>query len=311
MAHNGTTALIIQGPTAVGKTAVSIQAALQLHTAIVSADSRQCYKEMSIGTAKPSIEELQQVQHYFVDEYPVTTHLTAADYERMALQYLTDIFSTRDVAIVCGGTGLYINALCNGLDDMPPTDAAIEEEINLAYKQQGMDWLRAAVQQEDPEFYAWGEIQNPSRLLRALIFRRSTGKSITEFRTGHKKERPFRIVKVGLELPRELLYERINKRVDIMMQEGMLEEVKALLPYRHLKNLQTVGYSELFEYIDGKCTLQEATEKIKQHTRNYAKRQMTWFKKDPEVHWLRADDKEVVSRILGILESQYGHKDKY
>ena len=298
MAYNGKTALIIQGPTAVGKTAVSIQAALQLHTSIISADSRQCYKEMSIGTAKPSAEELQQVRHYFIDEYPVTTHLTAADYERIALQYLADIFSTKDTAIVCGGTGLYINALCNGLDDMPPADAAIEAEVNLAYKEQGIDWLQAAVQQEDPEFYAAGEIQNPSRMLRALIFKRSTGKSITGFRTGNKKERPFRIIKVGLELPREMLYERINQRVDIMMQEGLLEEVKALYPYKHLKNLQTVGYSELFEYIDGKCTLHEATEKIKQHTRNYAKRQMTWFKKDSEVQWLRADDKEVVSRVL-------------
>lgn len=291
---------MIAGPTAVGKTAISIQLAKKLRTDIVSADSRQCYKEMTIGTAKPSPEELQEVKHYFINSFPVTQSLTAADYETLALGYLDEIFSNNDTAVVCGGTGLYIKALCEGLDEMPDMDAGIAAEADRLYKANGLAWLQQAVQQEDAAYYAQGETQNPARLLRALIFMRSTGKSIIHFQSGVKKERPFRIIKIGLELPREVLYARINARVDSMMQRGLLDEVKQLYPLRHLKNLQTVGYAELFDYLDNKCTLAEAIEKIKQHTRNYAKRQMTWFKKDKEIKWLRGDDTAVVEKIIRL-----------
>jgi len=294
---HSTTIYVIAGPTAVGKTAIAIQLAKQLGTAIVSADSRQCYKEMTIGTAKPTAAELRAVKHYFTDEFPVTTQLTAADYETLALKYLDEIFTTHDTAVVCGGTGLYIKALCEGLDEMPETDTAIVIQTEQEYSLHGLKWLQQAVKEEDPEFYRQGEIQNPARMLRALSFVRSTGKSIVHFKTQTKKARPFKIIKAGLELPREILYSRINQRVAVMMQEGLPAEVEKLLPYRQLKNLQTVGYSELFDYLDGKCSLQEAIEQIKQHTRNYAKRQMTWFKKDTEINWLRADDADVVEKI--------------
>ena len=291
---------IVSGPTAVGKTAIAIDLARRLSTAIVSADSRQCYKEMNIGTAKPSPDELKIVKHYFIDEYPVTTHITAADYETLALKYLNEIFATHASAVVCGGTGLYIKALCEGLDEMPETSPDVIQQTEQEYEQQGLAWLQQTVRHEDPEFYKDGEIQNPARLLRALSFIRSTGISITKFRTQTKKERPFTIIKTGLELPRELLYERINHRVDQMMAQGLLAEAEKLYPYRDLKNLQTVGYTEIFDYIDGKYALPEAVDKIKQHTRNYAKRQMTWFKKDKEITWFQADDKDVVAKILSL-----------
>ena len=291
---------VIAGPTAVGKTTVAISLAQQLGTGIVSADSRQCYREMSIGTAKPSAAELQAVKHYFIDEFPVTKALTAADYESLALKYLDEIFAGHNTAVICGGTGLYIQALCEGLDEMPQTDSNIVTQTEQAYAQYGLEWLQQAVLQEDPEFYRQGEIQNPARMLRALSFIRSTGKSITQYKTQTKKTRPFKIIKAGLELPREVLYARINDRVDSMMEHGLLTEVENLLEYRHLKNLQTVGYSELFDFIDGKYSLQQAIEKIKQHTRNYAKRQMTWFKKDSEINWFGADEEGLVEKILSL-----------
>ena len=289
---------VICGPTAVGKTAIAIALAKHLRTSIVSADSRQCYTEMSIGTAKPSPEELAEVKHYFINEFPVTESLSAADYEKLALGYLDEIFKTSGTAVVCGGTGLYLKALCEGLDEMPEADEEMSAEVIEQYKLGGMEWLREAVENEDPAFYESSESENPARLIRALIFKRSTGESILEYRTGEKKPRHFQIVKIGIELPREILYERINKRVDIMMEQGLLDEAKGLYPHKHLKNLQTVGYVELFDYLDGKYSLQEAIAKIKQHTRNYAKRQLTWFRKDQEVKWLNAGDKDIISKIL-------------
>ncbi len=294
------TVYVIAGPTAVGKTAVSIALAQRLGTSIISADSRQCYKGMTIGTAKPDATELAAVPHYFIDSHEVTQNLTAADYETLALGYIDQVLQQHDAAVVCGGTGLYINALCHGLDEMPATDAEVVRTVEDAYAANGMEWLQKAVEEEDPTFYATGEIQNPARMIRALSFVRTTGTSITQYRTQSRKKRPFRIVKVALELPREILYNRINQRVDAMMEQGLEREARALLPYRHLKNLQTVGYAELFEYFDGKCTLNEAIEKIKQHSRNYAKRQLTWFRKDPEMHWLRPDDATIVEQIIAL-----------
>lgn len=294
------TIYVIAGPTAVGKTAIAIELAKRLGTSIISADSRQCYKEMTIGTAKPSPEELQSVKHYFIDEFPVTVSLSAADYERLALGYLDEIFEGSNTAVICGGTGLYIKSLTDGIDEMPKVNEDIQEEVNKGYKEHGIEWLQEAIMNEDPWFFQAGEKDNPVRLIRALVFRRSTGESIMYYRSGEKKERNFQTIKVGLELPREELYDRINRRVDSMMENGLLEEVKALYPYKELKNLQTVGYSELFDHLDGICSLQEAIDKIKQHSRNYAKRQMTWFKKDTSIQWFSPEDEGLIDKILAI-----------
>ncbi len=298
MTSKNNTVYIIAGPTAVGKTSVAIALAKHLGTDIISADSRQCYKEMTIGTAKPTKEELAAVHHYFIDSHSVTEHLTTANFEQLALQYLEQIFQKTNTAVVCGGTGLYIKALCEGIDEMPDIDEHIKEQVQAAYEAEGIEWLQQAIKEEDPDYYETGEVHNPVRMLRALTFKRSTGKSIKTYQTGKKKERPFNIIKVALELPREVLYDRINQRVDIMMEQGLLEEAQALYPQKHLKNLQTVGYQELFEYMDGNCTLEEAVDKIKQHSRNYAKRQLTWFRKDKEYKWLRADERDIIDNIV-------------
>lgn len=293
--------LVIAGPTAVGKTAIAIEVAKSLGTEIISADSRQCYRGMSIGTAQPSTEERATVPHHFVDCYEVQEALSAADFERYALDQLNQIFSKSQYAVVCGGTGLYIKALCEGLDDMPAIDAIISQMVSDRYAAEGMDWLREELRQKDPEFAAMGEMENPARMLRALAFKLSVGKSIVQYRTAIKKDRPFEIINIGLELPREQLYERINQRVDIMMQQGLLQEAQQLYPQRNLKNLQTVGYIELFDYLNNTMTLEQAVDKIKQHSRNYAKRQLTWFKKDKAFTWLNAQDPHLMANIADML----------
>jgi tRNA dimethylallyltransferase len=281
------TLIVIAGPTASGKTAVAIELAKRFRTSIISADSRQCYQGMAIGTAQPTAEEQAAVKHYFVNQFPVTQVQTAASFERLALGWLEEIFASGNIAIVCGGTGLYIHALCEGLDAMPEVDEAIAAGIETDYRAKGLEWLQETLRREDPEFAgASAEWQNPSRLKRALAFKRATGQSILEYRSGQKKERPFRIVKYALDLPRDILYARINERTLRMMKAGLPEEVRTMMPYRGLPPLQTVGYAELFDYLDGKCTLEQAADKIAQHTRNYAKRQITWFRKDPEMQWV-------------------------
>lgn len=300
LSASGKTLYVIAGPTASGKTAVSISLAAHLGTSVLSADSRQCYIGMPIGTAQPSPQELATVKHYFINRFPVAEHISAARYEELALGYLEEIFASSDNAVVCGGTGLYIRALCNGMDPMPQVDEAIVAQIDQQYRLRGLEWLQMAVATEDPDFYAVGEVENPARLLRALAFVRSVGQSITHFRTGNTVTRPFRIVRIALDLPRHELYQRIDARVDAMMQAGLLDEVRSLLPYRHLKNLQTVGYAELFKYLDGEWTLPFAVEKIKQHTRNYAKRQLTWFRREPGYHWLSPHSSDIVEQIVQL-----------
>lgn len=281
---------VVAGPTAVGKTDAAIRLAQQLGTSIISADSRQCYREMNIGVARPDPAQLAAVPHYFITSHSVTDRVTAADYEQWALQWLSEIFENSDSAVVCGGTGLYIKALCEGLDEMPPVPATITQSLQEAYDAHGIAWLQQQVAAADPAFAGQGEMQNPSRMLRALGFVRAHGQSILTFRRGVKKERPFETVKIALDLPRPVLYERINQRVALMMAAGLPEEVKTLLPYRHLPPLQTVGYQELFDYLDGKTDLKTATQLIAQHTRNYAKRQLTWLRKDPGFVWLRPEE---------------------
>lgn len=289
------TCIIIAGPTAVGKTALAIQVAKHFGTEIISADSRQCFREMTIGVAKPSPEELARVKHYFINSHTIHEEVNAVVFEQYALQAIDDIFTRHDVAVMVGGTGLYIKAFCQGMDDMPPVAPDLREQLNQQYAQHGLAWLQQQVEEKDPLYYSNGEIQNPQRLLRALEVRLATGRSIREYQQGSKVQRPFRIIKIGLELPREALYDNINRRVDVMMQQGQLEEAKTLFAVRHLNALQTVGYAELFHYIAGQSTLEQAVEEIKKNTRHYAKRQMTWFKKDSEVQWFSPQNDKVVT----------------
>ncbi len=279
------TVIIVAGPTAVGKTAVAIQLATAYNTAVISADSRQCYQELDIGVARPSPEELAAVPHYFIASHSIQEEISAAGFEQYALERVENIFKEKDVVIVCGGTGLYIRALCEGMDMIPAIAPAIRSVIVSTYKEKGLSWLQEELQKEDPAFYENGEILNPQRCMRALEVIRGTGQSITSFQKRNKANRSFTIRKIGLEMPRDVLYERINRRVDRMMEQGLLQEVRQLLPYKELNALQTVGYTELFTYLEGNSTLEQAVEKIKQHTRNYAKRQMTWFKQDKEMRW--------------------------
>lgn len=297
------TVLVIAGPTAVGKTALSIEVAEAAGTGILSADSRQCYQGMAIGTAQPGAEELARVPHHFINELLVEDHFSAARYESYGLEVINQIFRKQDVAVVCGGTGLYLKALCEGLDETPEVDPAIAADVDTTYKTEGLSWLQARVREEDPAGYASVDAQNPARLLRILAFVRTTGHSLTKYQKRSPKTRSFRIVKYALELPRPLLYSRIEQRVDAMMDAGLLAEAQALYPKRHLKALQTVGYAELFEYFDGKWSLDEAVSKIKQHTRNYAKRQMTWFRNEGSYLPLAADDPDAVAIMLAAVRT--------
>jgi len=269
--------IIIGGPTAVGKTSLAVALAVHYNTEIISADSRQCFSELNIGVARPSEEELNQVRHHFIASHSIHDQLTAIDFENYAITKANELLQKKDLIILVGGTGLYIKAFMEGMDDIPSVDQSIREEIALQYNEKGIDWLMQQLIKRDPEYVANGFMQNPQRMMRALEVVTATGKSILSYQQKVKKERPFEMISVQLLLPREQLYERINHRVDQMMNAGLLEEVKHLYPYRHLNALQTVGYRELFEYMGGHVSLEEAVSKIKQHTRHYAKRQETWF----------------------------------
>ena len=282
---NNNVCIIVTGPTAVGKTALAIALAQHFNTSVISADSRQCYKELNIGVAKPSPEQLQLVKHYFINSHSIHQELNAAIFEQCALNAVLEIFQTNRVAIMVGGTGLYIKAFCEGLDEIPAIAEAIKETVRTRYEATGLEWLQNEVMEKDPDYYASGEIQNPQRLIRALEVKLSTGKSIRQFQEGGKQKRNFGIINIGLCLPRQGLYNRINQRVDEMMQQGLLTEVSSLHPYRRLNALQTVGYTELFDYLDQKITLDKAVESIKKNTRHYAKRQLTWFRRDESITW--------------------------
>jgi tRNA dimethylallyltransferase len=295
------TCIIIVGPTAVGKTALAIRVAQHFSTQIISADSRQCYKELNIGVAKPSPEELKTVTHHFINSHSINENVNAGVFEKYALQKSGELFATNNVIVMAGGTGLYVKAFCEGMDEVPEVDIAIREKIINEYETKGLTWLQHEVQQNDPGYFAKGEIQNPQRLMRALEVKLSSGQSILSFQNKQKKERGFNIIKIGLELPKEQLYQNINHRVDNMMKEGLEAEAKALQPYQHLNALQTVGYKELFEYFNGALSLKDAIEKIKLNTRHYAKRQLTWFKKDPEIKWCIPKEAELFALLFNLL----------
>ncbi|MBC7652131.1 MAG: tRNA (adenosine(37)-N6)-dimethylallyltransferase MiaA [Deinococcales bacterium] len=294
------TIIIIVGPTAVGKTALAIQLAQYFKTQIISADSRQCFKELTIGTAKPSPEELAQVRHYFINSHSIADEINVGIYEQYALNACAQIFNQHNIAVMVGGTGLYIKAFCEGIDSIPAISAAIREYIVAQYNQFGLSWLQETLAAKDPVFWQTAEQQNPQRLMRALEVFETTGKSINTFKNKRVIERPFNIIKIGLELPREQLVENINIRVEQMIYKGLLDEVKSLKEYQYLNALQTVGYKELFAFLNGNCNLPQAINQIKINTRQYAKRQMTWFKKDTSIRWMTSD-KTVFETVRNIL----------
>lgn len=272
--------IVIGGPTASGKTDLSIAIAQKYQAEIFSADARQFYKEMKIGTAKPSSEELAAVPHHFINSHSIADKFTVADYEKAALRKLQNYFTKKDIAVIVGGSGLFLKAVCDGLDPIPKIKTEIREKVLRLLETEGLEKLKALVKTHDPEFYAKADVQNPRRLQRALEIYWSSGKKISSLQKGKPKARPFKIHRMLLLPEREKLYERINFRCAEMLEAGLLAEAKNLYSYRHLPPLQTVGYREFFDHFDQKYTYEEAVEKFKQHTRNYAKRQMTWFKKD-------------------------------
>jgi tRNA dimethylallyltransferase len=296
------TAIIVAGPTAVGKTALAVQLARRLDTEILSVDSRQCYRELSVGVAKPSADDLAAVTHHFIDSHSLTDNVNAAVFEAYALQAADDVFSRHDTMVVCGGSGLYLRAFLEGIDEMPEVPASFVHEAEALLRQGGREALAAALRSEDPLYAADGEMQNPGRMLRALSFRRATGRSIRSFQRRRVVERPFRTLLLGLDLPRAELHARIEARVDAMMSAGLLEEVRSLAAHRNLNALQTVGYRELFQHIDGGLSLDEAVALVKRNTRRYARRQLTWFHATAGVEWYHPGrPEEVYARVGDFL----------
>jgi tRNA dimethylallyltransferase len=287
----------------VGKTAFAIQLAQHFQTQIISADSRQCFNELNIGVAKPSTQELHSIHHYFINSHSIHEEVNAVVFEQYALKAAEAILTNNDVAIMVGGTGLYIKAFCDGLDDIPPIDTAVRKQVFDLYETGGLQALQLAVENRDPQFWQTAEQQNPQRLMRALEILISTNEPIAAFRKGEKKQRDFNIIKIGLELPREQLYQQVNNRVDQMIQAGLLQEVESLLPYKHLNALQTVGYREFFPVFESQEPLEAAIKKLKINTRHYAKRQLTWFKKDPAFHWAHAHHPQLLSSVMAQLNS--------
>jgi tRNA dimethylallyltransferase len=300
------TLIVVVGPTAIGKTALAIELAQLYHSEIISADSRQFFKEMNIGTAKPSNEELTAVPHHFINSHSVKTLFSTGDFEVEALQLIEDLFKKYDILIMVGGSGLYIDAICKGLDDLPEIDLAIREKLNQQLANEGIEVIRTQLQELDPEYFAKVDQSNPQRMIRGLEVVLSTGKKLSSFLTSNKKERPFNIIKIGLNTDRALLYERINHRVDLMMEAGQLEEAESLLPYRQYNALNTVGYSELFDYLDGKTDLASAVAMIKQNTRRFAKRQLTWFRRDENTVWFEPNQ---IEEIITHLNSRLCHSE--
>ncbi len=295
------TLLVLIGPTGVGKTDLSLQIAKHYQTSIVSADSRQLYAPLKIGTAAPTAEQLQQVPHYFVGTLQLTDYYSAAQYEAEVMQLLEELFQEKEVVVLTGGSMMYVDAICKGIDDIPTVDRETREMMLRKYQTEGLEQLVAELRLLDPEYYQIADLKNPKRVIHALEICYMTGKSYTSFRKQQPKERPFRIIKIGLTRDRKELYDRINRRVDSMMEEGLLEEAAAVYPYRHLNALNTVGYKELFHYIDGTWELDFAIEKIRQNSRIYSRKQMTWFKRDRDIHWFHPDQ---LPEIVSYLESK-------
>lgn len=283
------TLIVLIGPTGVGKTELSLRLAEHFRTCIVSADSRQLYADLKIGTAAPTPEQLQRVPHHFVGTLRLTDYYSAAQYEAEVLNLLEKLFTEHDTVLLTGGSMMYVDAICKGIDDIPTVDAETRQLMLQKYEAEGLENLCAELKLLDPEYYRQVDLKNPKRVIHALEICYMTGKTYTSFRTNSPKERPFRIVKIGLTRDREELYDRINRRVDMMVEEGLVEEARQVYPYRALNSLNTVGYKEVFKYLDGEWTLPFAIEKIKQNSRIYSRKQMTWFKRDKEIRWFHPE----------------------
>ncbi len=292
------TLIVITGPTAVGKTALCLDIAKHFDIPIINADSRQIFRELKIGTARPTEEQMQEVKHYFVGILGLEDYYSASLFEQQVLELLDQQFQTHDYALMAGGSMMYIDAVCDGIDDIPTIDDATRDLMKKRLAEEGLEKLCEELKILDPDYYDIVDRQNPRRVVHALEICTMTGKPYTSFRKREKRERPFRIIKIGLNRPREELYERINRRVDQMMAEGLLDEVQSLYPRRSLNALNTVGYKELFDYIDGRWPLEEAIERIKGNTRRYARKQLTWYKKDEQIRWFHPDDKETIINYI-------------
>ena len=294
------TLIVITGPTAVGKTALCLDVAKHFHIPIINADSRQIFRELKIGTAPPTEAQMQQVHHDFVGILGLDDYYSASLFEQQVLELLGRQFLSSDYALMAGGSMMYIDAVCDGIDDIPTIDDQTRTMMKQRLTDEGLEALCEELRQRDPEYYEIVDRQNPRRVVHALEICLMTGKTYTSFRKREKRQRPFSIIKIGLNRPREELYDRINRRVDQMMADGLLEEAKALYPKRHLNALNTVGYKELFDYIDGRWPLEEAVERIKGNTRRYARKQLTWYKKDEQIRWFHPDDTEqIINYICG------------
>ena len=294
------TLVVVTGPTAVGKTALTMELAQHYGVPIINADSRQIYRELKIGTAAPTDEQLRQVPHLFVGSKSIDDYYNASMYEQEVLSYIKE--SSSPIQLLSGGSMMYIDAVCNGIDDIPTVRDDIREEMKRRYKEEGLEALCEELKRLDPEHYAIVDRQNYRRVIHALEICHQTGKTYTSFRTQQKKERPFRIVKIGLNREREELYNRINQRVDQMMKDGLLEEAKSLINKRSVNALNTVGYKEIFDYLDGRWSLEEAVERIKGNTRRYARKQLTWYKRDVDMHWFHPNDKQELLNYLKHYE---------
>ncbi|MBS5795223.1 MAG: tRNA (adenosine(37)-N6)-dimethylallyltransferase MiaA [Dysgonomonas mossii] len=295
--------IVLLGPTGVGKTALSLNLAEHYLSPIISADSRQFFKGLEVGTAAPTTAQKERVVHHLVGMLDVTDYYSASEFERDALNIIEDLHKSHDVLIATGGSMMYIDALCNGIDDVPTIDESLRKEIYELYEREGLEPIRAQLKTLDPNFYNEVDLKNYKRVIHALEVCLMTGKPYSSFRTQTKKERPFEIIKIGLTRDRAELYERINNRVDEMISSGLLEEAERFYPQRHLNALNTVGYKELFKYLDGEWTLDFAIEKIKQSTRIYSRKQITWFKRDKEIHWINlseTSEDDALKKIISI-----------
>lgn len=295
--------VVVLGPTAIGKTAKSIALANYFNSEIISADSRQFYKEMSIGTAVPSKDELKSVPHHFIHHKSIEQKYSVGDFESDAIALTENLFKKHDIVFMVGGSGLYVDAVCNGLDEFPVVENSIREELKIQFEEKGIAYLQNKLRELDPEYFKHADTQNPHRVIRALEVCLASGKPFSSFRKNKTAKRNFKVIKISFTAPRTTIYERINQRVDLMMQEGLLEEAKKLYPQRQLNALQTVGYKELFDFFDNKITLEEAVEEIKKNTRRYAKRQLTWFRKDENIYWF--DYKTIPNEIIAYLKEQF------
>ena len=295
------TLIVLIGPTGVGKTELSLELAERYHTSIVSADSRQIYADLQIGTASPTPEQLSRAKHYFIGNLKLSDYFSAAQYEEEAMKLLSSLFKDHDVVILTGGSMMYVDAICKGIDLIPTIEPETREMMQQKYQQQGLESLCEELKLLDPEYYQVVDRKNPKRIVHALEICYQTGKTYTSFRTHPKKDRPFRMIKIGLNRPREELYNRINLRVDQMIKDGLVEEALRVYPHRELNSLNTVGYKQMFNYLDGLWTLDYAIEKIKVNTRTYARKQLTWFKHDDEIQWFHPDDK---AKVIQYIDQQ-------